>query len=164
MSRSRGWSERCPLRETLSTSCSVPTCAMPACCAAGSRKSARHKQKRPRTSGRRALTSWPDADDLGGVLVVVGGFRDRARSTRKRKRVALIERADATLVEASFLHLQIGAVQRVRRQLLDRKTDRFGRGAKATISEAGTLLLADRGGEKFSGSVEVERTHRTHGR
>lgn len=39
-------------------------------------------------------------------------------------------RADAALVEACFLDLQIGAVQRIRRQLLDREANGFGRGAE----------------------------------
>src|SRR5207248_5652720 len=73
------------------------------------------------------------------------------------------ERADAVLVEARFLDLQIGAVQRIRRQLLHRELDGFGRGAEPPIGEARALLLADRGGKQFGGGVEVERTQWTHG-
>jgi hypothetical protein len=41
--------------------------------------------------------------------------------------------------------------------------NRFRRGAETAIRKAGPLLLADGGGEKFGGGVEVERTQRTHG-
>src|SRR5215475_6253012 len=99
---------------------------------------------------------------LGSVLIVGLGFR-LAGAARQRKGFALIERADAALVETSFLDLQIGAIQRIRRQFLDRKAYGFGRGAKTPIGEARPFLLADGGGEKFGSGVEVERTHRTHG-
>src|SRR5207245_6269273 len=83
--------------------------------------------------------------------VLVGGRRGLglARAARQREGFALIERADAALVEAGFLDLQIGAIQRIRRQLLDRETDGFRCGAKAAIRKAGPLLLADGGGKQF---------------
>src|SRR4029079_13907396 len=83
-------------------------------------------------------------------------------TSRRRQCLALIERTDAALVEAGFLDLQIGAVQRIRRQFLDREADRFCRSAETPIGEARPLLLADGGREKFGGSVEVERTRGTH--
>src|ERR1700758_1672291 len=89
----------------------------------------------------------------GSVLVAGGGCELAAR---QREGFALIERADAALVEAGFLDLQIGAVQRIRWQLLDREAHGFGRGAKTPIGKARPLLLADGGGEKLGGSVEVE--------
>jgi len=63
------------------------------------------------------------------------------------------------LVEASFIDLQIGAVQRIRRQFLDRELHRGGRGVETAIREARPLLLADRGREKFGGSVVAEGSH-----
>src|SRR6185369_14558816 len=98
---------------------------------------------------------------------VLFGSRRRlglARTARQREGLAVIERADAVLVEARFLNLQIGAIQRIRGQLFDRETDSFRRGAETAIREASPLLLADGSGKQFGGSVEVERTHRTHGR
>ena len=83
----------------------------------------------------------------------------RAGAARQREGLAFIERADAALVEAGFLDLQIGAVQRVRRQFLDREANRFGRGAKTPICKAGPLLLADRGRKQFGGGVVAEWTH-----
>ena len=103
-----------------------------------------------------------DAVNLGGVGVrfIAGrrGFR-RARAARQRKILAFVQRADAALVEAGFVDLQIGAIQRIRRQFLDREANRFGRGAKSPIGKAGPLLLADRGREQFGGSVEAEGSH-----
>ena len=49
--------------------------------------------------------------------------------------------ADAALVEAGFLDLQIGAVQRIRRQFFHGKAHGFRRGAEATIGKTGPLLL-----------------------
>src|SRR6478736_6674683 len=95
-----------------------------------------------------------------GVGLVAGGrgFR-RAWAARQWKILALIQRADAALIEAGFVYLQIGAIQRIRRQFLDREADRFGRGAKSPIRKARPLLLADRGGKQFGGSVEAEGSH-----
>src|SRR5690349_2368473 len=101
---------------------------------------------------------------LGSVLL--GGRRGLglARTARPREGLALIESADAVLVEAGCLDLEIGAIQRIRRRLLERKTNGFRSGAKAAIRKASPLLLADGGGKQFGGGVEVERTQRTHGR
>ena len=95
---------------------------------------------------------------LGRVGLVVGAG-GRARAARQREGLAFIERANAALVEAGFLDLQIGTVQRVRRQLLDREANRFRRGAETPIGKPGTLLLADRGGKEFGGGVVAEGTH-----
>src|SRR5262249_37519290 len=117
--------------------------------------SARHhpaqKKKRPGTHvrGRRLKTGpW-----LRGVLVPVGGD---ALAARQREGLALIERADAALVEAGLLDLQVSTVQRIRRQLLDSEADGFGRSAKSPIGKARPFLLANGGGKKFGGGVEVE--------
>src|SRR5690242_16382642 len=91
-----------------------------------------------------------------GLVVGAGG---RARTARQREGFAFIERADAALVEAGFLDLQVGAIQRVRRQLLDREANCFGRGTKTPIGKASPLLLADRGGKQFGGGVVAEGTH-----
>src|ERR1700676_3038371 len=99
---------------------------------------------------------------LRGVGVgVVAGRRGlgRAGAARQRKVLALIERADAALIEARFIDLQIGAVQRIRRQSLDREANRFGRGAKSPIRETRPLLLADRGRKQLGSSVEAEGSH-----
>src|ERR1700687_4576863 len=95
-----------------------------------------------------------------GVCFIAGrrGF-GRTGAARQRKILALIERADAALVEAGFIDLQVGAVQRIRRQFLDRELHRGGRGVEAAIREARPLLLADRGGEQFGGSVVAEGSH-----
>src|SRR5215207_10242125 len=95
----------------------------------------------------------------GRVLILSLGRLRLAGTARQREGFAFVERADAALVEAGFLDLQIGAVQRVRRQLLDREANRFGRGAKTPIGKPGPLLLADRGGKQFGGSVVAEGTH-----
>src|SRR3984957_21166084 len=95
-----------------------------------------------------------------GVRVFAGGRRlRRTRSARQREILALIQRADAALIEAGFIDLQIGAVQRIRRQFLDREAHRFGRGAKSPIGETRPLFLADRGGKQFGSSVEAEGSH-----
>ena len=104
----------------------------------------------------RGQIAWK-AKILSCVCAGLGG--DRARTARQRERLALIERADAALVKAGFLDLQIGAVQRIRRQFLDREANRLGRAAKSPIGKAGPLLLADRGREQFGGSVEAEGSH-----
>src|ERR1700732_1016179 len=96
---------------------------------------------------------------LGVGLVTGGGRLGLAGAARQRKVLAFIERADAALVEAGLVDLQIGAVQRIRRQLLDREANRFGRGAKTPIRETRPLLLADRGGKQFGSSVEAEGSH-----
>src|ERR1700738_870644 len=83
-----------------------------------------------------------------GVGVVVDR-RGRAGTARQRKGFALIERADAALIEARFLDLKKGAGQRVRRQFLDREANGFGRAAKSPIGETGPLLLADGGRKQF---------------
>src|SRR5207237_242036 len=90
---------------------------------------------------------------LANVAVdgLVLGADGRARPARQREGFAFIERADAALVEAGFLDLQVGTVQRVRRQLLDREANRFRRGAKTPIGKPGPLLLADRGRKQFGG-------------
>src|SRR5450756_1704724 len=95
----------------------------------------------------------------GGFGVgLVGGRRGLGRTgtALQRKLLALIQRADAALIEACFIDLQVGAVQRIRRQLLDREANRFGRGAKSPIRKSRPLLLADRGGKQFGGSIEAE--------
>src|SRR5580693_10731288 len=105
------------------------------------------------------MTPETGKTDLRGVGLVAGGRGlRRARTARQRKILALIQRADAALIEAGFIDLQIGAVQRIRRQFLDREAHRFGRGAKSPIREASPFLLADGGRAKFGGGVEVERT------
>src|SRR6185437_6243078 len=104
------------------------------------------KRKRPRTSVRGRFTRSIQRA-LRGVLVARGNRLGLARAARQREGLTLIERADAALVEAGFLDLQIGAVQRIRRQLLDREANCFGRGAKTPIGKASPLLLADRGGK-----------------
>src|SRR6202043_421714 len=76
-----------------------------------------------------------------------------------REILAFIQRADAALVEAGFINLEIGAVQRIRRQLLDREANRFGRSAKSPIREPRPLLLADRGGKQLGSSIEAEGSH-----
>src|SRR3954451_5289096 len=83
----------------------------------------------------------------------------RTGAARQRESFAFIERADAALVEARFLDLQVGAVQRIRRQFLDREADRFGRGAKSPICKTRPLLLADRGRKQFGSGIVTEGTH-----
>src|SRR5947208_276751 len=147
-----------------STSCSAPTFATCACSSAGltcSRADPRRwKIFRQKTCPRRC--SEGSAFIGFGILGRVGlvfGTGGRAGTARQREGFAFIERADAALVEAGFLDLQIGAIQRVRRQLLDREANRFGRGAKTPIGKPGPLLLADRGGKQFGGGVVAEGTH-----
>ena len=81
------------------------------------------------------------------------------RAALQRKVLAFVQRADAALVEAGLVDLQVSAVQRIRRQFLNRKANRFGRGAKSPIGEARPLLLADRGRKQFGGSVVTEGSH-----
>jgi hypothetical protein len=94
------------------------------------------------------------------VRLVAGGRRLGCAGTAgQRKILALIERADAALVKASFLDLQIGAIQGIRRQFLDGEAHCFGSSAESPIGEARSLLLADRGRKQFGSSVEAEGTH-----
>src|SRR5581483_7029961 len=166
MSPSRAWSERSRSRAMPSTSCSAPTCAMRACCETGSTSSRADdlQNKTPPDLSSEGASREMNEKVLRSILVAGRRGFHLARATRQRERLALIEGANAALVETCFLDLQIGAVQRVRRQLLDREANRLGRGAETPIGEPGTLLLANRGGEEFGGGVEVERTQRTHGR
>src|SRR3954447_20605950 len=83
----------------------------------------------------------------GGVgLVAGGGFGGRlGGAARQRKFRAVVQRANPILVEAGFFNLQVSAVQRIRRQFLDRETHRFSRSVEAAIRKTRTFLLADRG-------------------
>src|SRR3954469_5676897 len=112
-------------------------------------------KKCPRTAseGISQSSEW-----LCGVGVGFGRGR-RTGTAGQRERLALIERADAALVETGFLDLQIGAVQRIRRQFLDREANGFGRGAKSPICKASPLLLADRGRKQLGGGIVTEGTH-----
>src|ERR1700722_3906310 len=96
-----------------------------------------------------------------GVRVVAGGrgFRS-ARTARQRKVLALIQGADAALVEAGFVNLKVGAVQRIRRQFLNGELHRGGRGVETAIRETRPLLLADGCGKQFGGGVVAEGSHR----
>src|ERR1017187_7513013 len=95
-----------------------------------------------------------------GVGLVAGGRGlRRTGAALQRKFLALIQVADAALVETRLVDLQIGAVQRIRRQFLDREANRFGRGSKSPIRETRPLLLADRGGKQFGGSVVAKGSH-----
>src|SRR5205823_3942260 len=99
---------------------------------------------------------------LRGVGVrLVAGRRGLGctRAARQRKVLALVQRANAALVEAGFIDLQIGAIQRIGRQFLDREANRFGRSAESPIRKTRPLFLADRGGKQFGGSVEAEGSH-----
>src|SRR4051794_2739718 len=173
---SRASSAPSPLRAMRSTCCSAPTCATHACSGVGSTGSRADALRAGRTwnrftSGLSEFAFGPTsagyladiAEDLRRVLVrvrlLVGRRVGHGKSARQREGFALVKRPDAALVEARLFDLQIGAVQRVRRQLLHRKANRFCRGAKSPIGKARPLLLADRGGEKFGGGVEAERTH-----
>src|SRR4051794_19667049 len=148
MSRSRGWEERCRSQATPSTCCSAPTFAMYGYCGAGS------------TGNRISASTADEGSGRVGVGLVSGGRGLRCtRATRQRKILALIEVSDAALVKAGFIDLQVSAVQRVRRQLLDREANRFGRGAKSPISETRPLFLPDRGGKQFGSGVEAEGSH-----
>src|SRR2546429_4812394 len=160
-----GW---CRWRATPSTSCSAPMSAMCGCCGAGwtssrgsSAKQCPHKKLERDDDASSRLQSIIVRS--GRVLVGLGRLR-LAGTALQRKGFAVIERADAALVETGFLDLQIGAVQRIRRQFLDRKAHGFRCSAEAAIGETSPLLLADGGGEQFGGGIEVERTHGTHGR
>src|SRR6516164_1236975 len=130
---------------------------------AGPRAALRRKQNAPGPHVRGRANGTDKG--LGGVLIAGGRRRrGRTRTARQREGLALIERADAALVEASFLDLQIGTIERIGRQLLDRETHGLSRCTETPIGKTRPLLLADRGGEKFGGGVEVERTHGAHGR
>src|ERR1700751_402103 len=94
-----------------------------------------------------------------GLVARVGAGGRRlggAGTAGQRKILALIERADAALVKASFLDLQIGAIQGISRQFLDGEAHCYGSGAESPIGEARSLLLADRGRKQFGSSVEAE--------
>src|SRR5262249_44408639 len=101
-----GW---CRSLATPSTSCSAPTSGTCGCSADGSRSSREfehHPEKWGPVFGARSCSEKQESGSVlvGGLL----GF-DLARTARQREGLALIERADAALVEASFLDLQIGA-------------------------------------------------------
>src|SRR3984957_6836508 len=83
----------------------------------------------------------------------------RARTALQREILALIQRANADLIEAGLVDLQVGAVQRIRRQFLDRETNCFRRGAKSPLGEARPLFLADGGRKQFGSSVEAKGIH-----
>src|SRR6266403_2845595 len=159
-----GW---CRLRAMPSTSCSAPTCATSGCCGAGS-TSKRASARLPtnefvRLSGVVRLNkARQQSVRLSGVRVgVVAGRRGLGcpGAARQRKILALIQRADAALVEAGFIDLQIGTVQRIRRQLLDRELHCGGRGVEAAIGKTRPLFLADCGWKQFGGSVVAKGSH-----
>src|SRR5262245_28975712 len=128
-----GWWDWCRWRATPSTSCSAPTSKTYGCFAGGWRSSRDFNVQKI----------------LGGVLLGRGSGFGLARTARQRERLAVIERADAVLVEAGFLNLQIGAIQRIRRQLFNRELDSFRGGAETAIRKASALLLADGGRKQF---------------
>lgn len=78
---------------------------------------------------------------------------------RQRELCARIKGANARLVEPSLVHFEIGAVERVRRQLLDSELHGLGRGGETTVGEAGAPLVSDRRRKKFSRLAVVERSH-----
>ncbi len=138
MSRSMAWSGWCRWQATPSTSCSAPTSATCECCSAGWTSS------RASAAPEAALAPGSSNRNLRGVRagVVAGGLRlGGTRAALKREILAFIQRADAALVEAGLVDLQVRAVQRIRRQFLDRKANRFGCSAKSPIGETGPLLL-----------------------
>src|SRR4029078_569726 len=177
MSRSTAWSAWCRSRATPSTSCSAPTSATCGCSSAGWTSSRACNFQEIATTKNKPPDHGPGADRVNAksyaasALVSAaarpGGRRRTGKAslstsawtTRQREGFALIERADAALVETGFLDLQIGAVQRVRRQFLDREANRLGRGAKAPICKACPLLLADGGRKQFGGGIVTEGTH-----
>src|SRR5437868_5432216 len=160
MSRWTAWSARCRWSATPSTSCSAPTCATSNCCAAGWRNSRGCQTEFLLRCPREAFTSLRNRRS-GGVRLGAGrGLGRRLGGTAgERKLSAVIQRANAVLVEAGLLHLQIGAIQRIGRQFLDRKPYRFGRGVEAAVGETGAFLLADRGGEQFGAGLVAECGH-----
>src|SRR6185437_15295390 len=88
----------------------------------------------------------PVWDRSGGLVVRLGGGSGRlgrARTAGQGEFLAFIERANAHLVEAGLVDLKVSAVQRIRRQFLDRKTNSFSRSAKSPVGEARPLFLAD---------------------
>src|SRR5581483_8207278 len=104
----------------------------------------------------------PEPVASGGLiarLAAIAGWLRRARAAWKREILTFIKRTNTALIEAGLIDLQIGAVQRIRRQFLDRKTDRFRRGAESPVGEARPLLLANGGGKQFGSSVEAKGSH-----
>src|SRR5688500_16727497 len=179
MWRSTVSSVRCRWWAMCSTSPSRRTSATSACCAAGWTSSGRRHcspdvaKRNPRSL---AAESAPDCAALhpgyGVRRIKMAGHKARPlKSSRLEERLrrdllplerevrAVVERADASLVEALFVNLEIGAVQRIRRQLFDREADGLGRVVEAAIGEAGTLLVADRGGEQLSAAIVIECGH-----
>jgi hypothetical protein len=136
----------CRLSAMPSTSCSGPMSAMSKCCGNGSTNS-------PDSNGE------PGPGSALGCVGVVGRRLNHRRTALERKVLALIQRANAALVEARFIDLQIGAVQRIRRQLFDGELHRSGSRIETAIGETGTLLLADCSGEQFCGGVVAESCH-----
>ena len=99
---------------------------------------------------------------LRGVGVGIAGGRlgrRLGRAARQRKFRAIVQGANAVLVEAGFFNLQVRAVQRIRRQFLDRKTHRFSGGVETALRKTRTFLLADRGGEQFGAGLIAECGH-----
>src|ERR1700743_475107 len=136
------------------TCCFAPICATCACSGVGWTNS----------RAKRGCFRHAEYSCGSGGLVVRLAFSGsgRLRSTRtalQREILALVERANAHLIEAGLVNLKVSAVQRIRWQFLDRKTTRFGRGAKSPIGEARPLLLADGGRKQFGSCVEAEGSH-----
>src|ERR1700753_1354604 len=108
-----------------STSCSAPICATCGSCEIGWTGS--HADPLP-SAREEDRVCQNDAGLRRVGVVVFRGNRLRTRATLERKRLALIEGTDAALVEAGLVDLEVSAIQRIRRQFLDREANCFGRG------------------------------------
>src|SRR5262249_47101704 len=96
----------------------------------------------PRTAILESGTKQPSAARKGGRRLdansgrLAGGCDFGLRCLARQRIVgAIIERADAVAVETLLFNLEIRAEQQLRRQLLDRKTDRLRGGRKALVPD-----------------------------
>src|SRR5258708_6148449 len=74
----------------------------------------RNPSPQPSPYGRGGALPFFDTELSGVGVRIIAGRRwlGRTRAARQRKILALIQRANAALVEAGFIDLQVGAVQR----------------------------------------------------
>jgi len=68
-------------------------------------------------------------------------------------------RADAALIEAGFIDLQIGAVSANPPAIPRSRSEPLRPRCQSPIRETRPLLLADRGGKQFGSGIEAEGSH-----
>src|SRR5262245_5878254 len=81
-----------------------------------------------------------------------------SHSTCERIAGAIVQAADGNAIKLLLVHFEIGADEKLGRQVLDGETDRVGRAGEALVSDRLARGSAVTGGKKLGGGKEVERS------